>query len=67
MIPRKPRPGSIFGVPALLAAISLIGLLIGLLGDGWYDIVAGAAVAVPVAVILWSLVRARAGRWDMRP
>ncbi len=50
---------AIFGIPVLLAIVSLAGLVFGLLGDDGYDIASGVAVAVPVAVILWALIRAR--------
>lgn len=64
MIRRKAPFGRIFGVPALLAVVSLVGLVVGLLGDDGYDAAAGAVMAVPVAVMAWSLLRARRGGWD---
>lgn len=42
----------------------MVGLVIGLLGDGVYDIAAGLAVTAPVVAIGWSLARARRGDWD---
>ena len=58
----RPRPE--WGWPILLGLVSLGGLVIGLLGDGWYDVAAGLAVAAPVVAIAWSLARARRGGWD---
>lgn len=45
----------IFLVPALIAAVSLIGLLSALTGDGWRDAVSWAALAVPVGVTGWAM------------
>ena len=60
MIPARRGLGAaaIFGMPILLAIVSLIGLVVGLLGDGWHDLASALAVAVPVVVIAWAL-RAR--------
>lgn len=59
---RRGRGGlAIFAMPILLAIVSLAGLVVGLLGDGGYDVAAGLAVAVPVVVIGWALLRARRG------
>lgn len=43
----------VFGVPALLAAVSGFGLLSALIGDGPWDALSWAALAVPLAVIAW--------------
>lgn len=59
---KRPRPE--WGWPVLLGLISMVGLVIGLLGDGVYDIAAGLAVTAPVVAIGWSLARARRGDWD---
>ncbi|MEN2787008.1 hypothetical protein ACFOKI_08190 [Sphingomonas qilianensis] len=61
MIARQRRRGAVFGIPLLLALVTLAGLVIGLLGDGGYDIAAGLAMLLPVAVIAWSLGKARRG------
>lgn len=60
---RGAPPGRVFGMPAVLALVSAAGLVVGLLGDGWYDTAAGLAVGVPVAVSLWSLAKAQRGGW----
>lgn len=54
----------LFALPTLVAAISVAGLIAGLLGDGGYDVIAVALLAVPVAIIAWSLITARRGGWD---
>ncbi|WP_121119217.1 hypothetical protein [Croceibacterium ferulae] len=41
----------VFGIPLLLAICSLVGLVSALTGDGWRDIVAWIALAVPVLAV----------------
>ena len=48
----------IFLAPALIALISVVGLLSALTGDGWRDAVSWGALAVPVATLGWAM-RAR--------
>jgi hypothetical protein len=50
----------VFGVPALLALVSAIGLLSALLGDDLWDVLSWVALATPVAVVVWCV--GRAGR-----
>lgn len=45
---------STFALPALVASVSLAGLILGLSGDGWRDGVSWAALSVPVFAILWA-------------
>lgn len=45
---------STFALPALLAAFSLTGLILGLSGDGWRDAVSWAALSAPVLAIIWA-------------
>lgn len=50
------RPGSprhVWRMPLLLAAVTVAGLVAGLLEDGAWDLVAAAALALPLAVGLW--------------
>lgn len=60
---RKRKPAAakgalaIFAAPMLLAAVSVVGLLSALLGDGVWDAVSWFALAAPVAVIAWMLYR----------
>ena len=43
----------IWRAPILLGLVTIVGLLSALLGDGVWDLVSVAALAVPVLVILW--------------
>lgn len=55
---RKDRPlGAIFAVPALLAALSLVGLVGALLADGAWDRIGACLLATPVAAVLWARLR----------
>ena len=46
---------SIFGAPALIGIASLVGLVIGLLGDGPLDLFSWLALGIPVVAIGWAL------------
>ena len=50
---------AIFAVPMVLAFLSIVGLVVGLLGDGWEDILACAVLAAPVAAAIWAWQRRR--------
>lgn len=52
-------PGRIFALPAAIAAISIVGLVSALTGDGARDAVSWIALAVPVAAVAWAMVRRR--------
>jgi uncharacterized membrane protein YczE len=47
----------IFRIPLLIAAVTLVGLLSALLGDGPWDALSWAALALPLAVIAWFWLR----------
>jgi hypothetical protein len=47
----------VFGMPLLIAAISAIGLVSALLGDGVWNLVSWLALGLPLAVIAWHLLR----------
>jgi hypothetical protein len=51
---RTPRLSAarIFAIPALVAALTLLGLIAGLLGDGAFDAAASAGLAAPIAAII---------------
>ncbi len=49
----------VFGIPLLIAIVSLIGLLSALIGDGLWDALSWAALALPLATILWHWAKAR--------
>ena len=48
---------SLWGMPILLGVATAIGLVAGLLGDGWWDLVSVAGLGVPVAVGIWHMVK----------
>jgi hypothetical protein len=43
----------LWGMPLLLGAVTVFGLVVGLLEDGVWDVVAAAALALPVLVGAW--------------
>jgi hypothetical protein len=47
--------GRTLRAPAWLAATSLGGLLLALLGDGWFDVVGWIAAGTPIVVIAWAI------------
>lgn len=54
-----PRPRGkfmhVFGIPSLLAVLSIIGLVAALVGDGPLDFLSWATLGIPVAVMVWAL------------
>lgn len=48
---------STFAIPALLALLSLFGLVVALTGEGWRDQLSWAALFVPIASVLWAFGR----------
>jgi len=46
---------AVFGAPLAIAAISIVGLVAALLGDGAYDVMSWIGLAVPLLVIGWAL------------
>lgn len=48
---------STFAVPALLALLSLAGLVIALTGEGWRDILSWAALSAPLLAVIWAVAR----------
>jgi hypothetical protein len=53
------EPVRVWRAPLVLGAATGLGLVAGLLGDGAWDAVAVAALAAPVAVTVWRLLRPR--------
>lgn len=47
----------IWGMPALLGVISVIGLFSALLGDGVWDAVSWVTLSLPIVAILWHTIR----------
>jgi hypothetical protein len=58
---RRQRHGAlrVFAVPMLLGALTAVGLLAALIGDGIWDAVSWLALGVPCAVIAWCWFKAR--------
>lgn len=55
---RKTRPlplTVIFGIPVLVALITIVGLVVALLDNGWLDVISWNALLVPLTVIVWAL------------
>ena len=48
---------STFALPAALALLSLLGLLLALTGDGWRDTLSWAALSAPVFAVIWAAAR----------
>jgi hypothetical protein len=48
---------SLWGMPILLGVLSVIGLVAGLLGEGWWDALAVAGLGAPVAVGAWHVLK----------
>lgn len=49
----------VFAWPAVLAASSLAGLVIALLGNGGYDAAGAALLSAPVLAVIWALIARR--------
>ncbi|MPY69498.1 MAG: hypothetical protein GEU92_05370 [Alphaproteobacteria bacterium] len=45
----------VFGIPVLVALISIVGLVAALLGDGPMDAISWIGLLVPLLLILWAL------------
>jgi uncharacterized membrane protein len=45
----------VFAVPIVIAVASLIGLVSALAGDGIEDVVAWAALALPIIAVAWAM------------
>ncbi len=50
---------AIFAAPAAICALSLVGLISALTGDGLPDIIAWAMLAVPVLVVIRAMTTSR--------
>lgn len=52
---RRPRPFDwrLWGMPIALGLVSLVGLVLGLVGDGIWDVLASVGIGLPVAACVW--------------
>jgi hypothetical protein len=48
---------NLWGMPILLGVLSAVGLVAGLLGEGWWDALAVAALGIPVLVGAWHMLK----------
>ena len=53
---------SIYGAPTVLALVTLVGLISGVLGDGVWDAISWLGLGIPIAVIAWFVLRPRENR-----
>jgi len=52
-LPRRSTAWRVFRIPALLAAVSIFGLISALLGDGIWNALSWGALGVPLLVIAY--------------
>jgi hypothetical protein len=52
----------VWRMPILLGVLTAIGLVAGLLGDGWWDLVSVAGLGIPVFVGAWHMFKPAARR-----
>jgi hypothetical protein len=50
---RRPFQWHVWRTPIVLAALSIAGLISGLVGDGLWDVMSWIGLGVPVAVCIW--------------
>lgn len=56
---RSDGSGSTFAMPAMIAALSLIGLVAALVGDGVFDLLSWVALGSVVGTIAWAISKPR--------
>jgi hypothetical protein len=49
----------IFAAPMAVGALSVIGLVAALIGDGWWDVVSWLSLTLPILLYLFFVVRQR--------
>jgi hypothetical protein len=49
--------GQIFAAPIVVGALSIVGLLAALIGDGWWDVVSWLSLTLPILLYLFFIVR----------
>lgn len=52
-------PWAIFGTPIIVFALSLVGLIGALLGDGLWDWIGAGLLSTTLLVLAWALIRRR--------
>jgi len=58
MRPPEATPASrpVWRIPLVLAALTVLGLVAGLLGDGWLDALSWAGLGIPALIGCWKSV-----------
>ena len=56
---RRAIYGRIYAIPAVLAAVSLVGLISALVGDGFADLVSWLALGAVIGTIVWAWIARR--------
>jgi uncharacterized protein involved in cysteine biosynthesis len=57
MVRRDPLFRRVFGIPLLLAAAIIFGLVTALLGQGLWHVVSWIMLSIPIAVVAWHVSR----------
>jgi uncharacterized protein involved in cysteine biosynthesis len=57
MVRRDPLLRRVFGIPLLLAAAVIFGLVAALLGQGLWHVVSWIMLSIPIAVVAWHVSR----------
>jgi hypothetical protein len=67
MKPAGPKVPHSYRIPAVLGAVTAVGLVSALIGDGVFDAVSWVLLVLPLLVILWAiLTRGRRNRSQAR-
>lgn len=61
------RAVMVLGVPVMLAGITMAGLVIGLTGAGWRDALCVGALALPLLLFLFHVLRRESPRSSANP
>ena len=48
-----PKAPSVFRIPVMLAAVTVVGLVAALLGDDWLDVLSWIGLGIPVLAWIW--------------
>jgi hypothetical protein len=54
--------GQIFATPIVVGALSTVGLVAALVGDGWWDVVSWLSLGLPVLLYLFFVARRKRAR-----
>jgi hypothetical protein len=69
MVPAKGHRtlGQIFAAPMVVGALSIVGLVAALIGDGWWDVLSWLTLTVPVLLYFFFLARRKRARQAQNP